>query len=390
MQEFSQLPFKRKWDYSRHSLYYLGQISSMINSIAILPLLPNYHETLLKVSLQKGARATTAIEGNTLSEDEIQKVQAGESLPPSKEYQEIEVKNILEAFNKIREDIIIGRKNDLIEPSLIKEFNLWVGKDLGVHFNGNPGKFRNTNVVVGTYKPPDHTFVPELIDKLCEFLKTEFHYRKGQKFGQAVVQSIITHVYIELIHPFGDGNGRTGRLLEYYLLMRAGNPDIASHILSNHYNDTRTEYYRQLDVANKNGGDLTSFIEYALQGFRDGLRKTINIIQYNLLTISWQKLVYDKFADVKYRGVDVFKRKRKVMLNLPIVSDLSMDDIFFHNKEVAKEYGGKSTMTLRREIEEFINLGLLVQKDNKYRANTDLLMQQTPLQKISETIVDGF
>lgn len=390
MTESAQFSFRKNWDYSKNSLYYLGQINSMINSIAIMPLLPDYHERLLNVSLQKGARATTAIEGNTLSEEDIEKIQAGGSLPPSKEYQEIEVKNILAAFNKIRDEIIIQAKNDLISAELIKKFNLWVGKDLGVHFNGIPGKFREANVIVGAYRPPNYQDVPELIDNLCEFLKSEFHFNKGQRFGQAVLQAIITHVYLELIHPFGDGNGRTGRLLEFYLLMRAGNPDIASHILSNHYNDTRTEYYRQLDKANKNGVNLTDFIEYALQGFRDGLMNTINIIQVNLLTISWQKLVYDRFADLRYRGIDVFKRKRRVLLSLPIMEDLTMDEIFFRNPELAKEYGGLSEMTLRREIEEFLKLDLIVIKDNKYRANTGLLMKQSPLRKFTDKIQDGF
>jgi len=42
-----------------------------------------------------------------------------------------------------------------------------------------------------------------------------------------------------MIHPFGDSNGRTARLIEFYILLRAGLPDMVSHILSNHYNDTR-------------------------------------------------------------------------------------------------------------------------------------------------------
>ncbi|NJN71060.1 MAG: hypothetical protein HC801_12855, partial [Nitrospira sp.] len=85
-----------------------------------------------------------------------------------------------------------------------------------------------------------------LFDRFCEWLKKEFCFDSGsQSFEDAVIQAIVTHVYLEWIHPFGDGNGRTGRLLEFYILLRAGNPDISSHILSNFYNETRAEYYRQ-------------------------------------------------------------------------------------------------------------------------------------------------
>ena len=71
--------------------------------------------------------------------------------------------------------------------------------------------------------------------------------RGKQSFQDPVIQAIVAHVYIAMIHPFGDGNGRTARLIEFYILLRAGLPDMASHILSNHYNDTRQEYYRRLD-----------------------------------------------------------------------------------------------------------------------------------------------
>ncbi|MDR3609964.1 MAG: Fic family protein [Ignavibacteriaceae bacterium] len=390
MQDFSHISFRGNWDYTKNSLYYLGQINATMSAISITPLLPDYHRQLLHISLQKGARATTAIEGNTLTEEEIEEIQNGKSLPPSKEYQEIEVKNILEAYTKIRNDIILENKSDLISPDLIKRFNYMVGKNLGEHFGGNPGQFRSRNVFVGTYKAPDYEDVPELINKLCKFLRNEFHYDKGQKFGSAIIEAIITHVYLEWIHPFEDGNGRTGRLLEFYLLLRAGNPDIASHVLSNHYNNTRIEYYRQLDKANKSG-NLSEFIEYALLGFRDGLMNIITIIQTNLLTIAWQKLVYDMFSDINYRVQNVFKRKRRTLLHLPIFKELSMDEIFFQNAELSKEYASLSKMTLKRELEEFLQMKLLVKSDgDKYRANIGLLVQQSPLRKITNNIYDGF
>jgi len=390
MDGFAHISFKKNWNYTKNSLYFLGQINSTIDAISMTPLLPDYHQQLLWVSLKKGARATTAIEGNTLTEEEIEKIQGGESLPPSKEYQEIEVKNILEAYTKIRNEIILENKSDLISPKIIKEFNFMVGKDLNKHFGGNPGHFRKCNVTVGSYRAPNYEDVPNLIDKLCDFLKNEFHYSKGQKFGEAIIQAIITHVYLEWIHPFEDGNGRTGRLLEFYLLIRAGNPDIASHILSNHYNDTKIEYYRQLDSANKTG-NLSEFIEYALLGFRDGLRNIIDVIQVNLLTISWQKLVYDMFSDINYRVVKAFKRRRKILLNLPIFQDLTIDEIFFQKAELSKEYALLSEITLKREIEEFIKMKLLLKiGDNKYRANIGLLRQQSPLRKFTDKIYDGF
>jgi Fic family protein len=287
MQDFAHISFAKNWDYTNNSLYYLGQINATINVISITPFLPDYHRKLLSISLQKSARTTTAIGGNTLTEEEIEEIQSRNLLPSRKEYQEIEVKNILEAYTKIREDIILKNKSELISPRLIKEFNNMVGKNLGEHFGGSPGQFRTRNVFARIYRLPNYEDVPELINKLCEFLNNDFRYDKGIKFGKEIIEAIITHIYLEWIHPFEDGNGRTGRLLEFYLLKRTGNPDIASHILSNHFNNTKIEYYRQLEKAIK-WGNLSEFIEYALLGFRDGLMNITGIIQTNLLTMAWQ------------------------------------------------------------------------------------------------------
>src|SRR5207249_2719503 len=115
----------------------------------------------------KGAQATTAIEGNTLTDEEIGKLKQGIKLPPSKEYQEREVRNILDAFNAILVETVYENKEQLVTQELLLRFHKLVGKDLGEHFAGIPGKFRESDVVVGTYRCPDYRDVPILIEKYC-------------------------------------------------------------------------------------------------------------------------------------------------------------------------------------------------------------------------------
>ena len=136
-----------------------------------------------------------------------------------------------------------------------------------------PGQFRTAghDVIVCPYKLSLGKDVVSLVVQLCDWLKKVFHYEDGkQNFIEQVLHAIVSHVYIAWIHPFDDGNGRTVRLIEFFLLLRAGLPNIASHILSNHYNNTREEYYRQLEQAGKEK-NLSRFIAYAVLGFRDGL-----------------------------------------------------------------------------------------------------------------------
>ncbi|MGL5892149.1 MAG: Fic family protein, partial [Bacteroidia bacterium] len=247
---------------------------------------------MLELSLMRGAQSTTAIEGNTLSEADILRIRNGERMPPSRAYQETEVRNILEAFNELLKEIIAEDHSERITPGLIMRLHKMVGKELGAHLDAIPGRFRTDNRIVGTYRCPDHEDVPQLMEQYCRWLLEEFHYPAGQSFSSVVIEAIVAHVYLEWIHPFGDGNGRTGRLLEFYILLRGGLPDIASHILSNHYNDTRPEYYRQLENASRTR-DLSDFIHYALQGLRDGLIQVLDVVQESQFSITWQKYIYD-------------------------------------------------------------------------------------------------
>jgi Fic family protein len=382
--EYKHLMFKKHWEITEKSSYYLGQCDAFVKAINFTPIMPHHYEELMKIALIKGAQATTAIEGNTLTDEEINKLLEGEKLPPSKEYQEIEVKNIINAYNELLKEVINDNVEQLVSPELLLRFHKMVGKDLGEHFNAIPGKFRNNDVIVGKYRCPDHRDVVPLINHFCNWLKDEFKFNeKIQAFSDVVIQAIVSHVYIEWIHPFGDGNGRTGRLIEFYILLRGSNPDIASHILSNHYNLTRTEYYRQLEKATLSK-DLTEFIEYALLGFRDGLEQTLRIIQGSQFESSWQKFIYDKFAEVKIVKNDVFKRRRTLALELPFYEKVTVNKIPETSIKLAKLYSNVSERTILRDLEELIQLELVVKEKNTYSPNLSMLNRMIAQSRISK------
>lgn len=85
--------------------------------------MPENRKRLLQVSLIKGAHATTAIEGNTLSIKEIEALQNGAQIPPSKEYLQKEVENIIQAFNYILNKLIVKRDIEYISSELIQHFH---------------------------------------------------------------------------------------------------------------------------------------------------------------------------------------------------------------------------------------------------------------------------
>lgn len=372
IERYPHIQFRKHWTLSEAVLYQLGQCDAIISGICEMPLRPDYHQRLLTISLIKGARATTAIEGNTLTDDEVRRVAEGQALPPSKDYQRVEVANILAAMNALLKEVADEGKTQIVSPDLIRRFHKMIGRDLGEHFDSVPGHFRDDERVVGTYRCPRHEDVPILVQRLCDWLPAEFGFARGhQSFMDAAIQAIITHVYLEWIHPFGDGNGRTGRLLEFYVLLRAGNPDIASHILSNFYNDTRPEYYRQIDRACKSR-DLSAFIEYAVLGFRDGLVETLRAIQKSQFETAWRSLIYDKFAEHKYRKQNVLKRRRELMLRMPLDRHVPTAEL----PTIAGEYTTLSPRTLLRDLTFLQELALIRFEPEGWRARTDMLTLQ--------------
>ena len=57
---------------------------------------------------------------------------------------------------------------------------------------------------------------------------------KEHATAYAILKAIFAHLYLVWIHPFGDGNGRTARLLEFHILTAASLPYPVTHLLSNY------------------------------------------------------------------------------------------------------------------------------------------------------------
>ncbi len=373
MAYFNHISFKPQWDITPKCWYMLGECEAYVKALTDIPLRPETRQNLLSVALIKGAQATTAIEGNTLSEEEIEKIHQGWSLPPSKKYQEIEVKNVLDALNHLLTEIVKEKNIQPITPEIICSFHKMIGKDLGEHLDAIPGRLREDARFVGPYKAPDHRDVPRHVKDLCSWLNKDFCSADKQSFTESIIQAIIAHVYIEWIHPFGDGNGRTGRLIEFYILLSAGLPSICSHILSNHYNLTRPEYYHHLNDSRKKR-DLSDFLFYAIQGFRDGLKETLYVIQSNQFLIYWQNYIYEVFSGIKFTKKEAFKRKRELMLNIPLDKVLTLDQITEITPSITKKYARLGRATILRDLKDLREANLLTKEGkDKYSANIGIM-----------------
>jgi Fic family protein len=345
----------------------LGEAKSKCQHVGGSLLSPAAAGELLQVYLAKGMLATTAIEGNTLSEDEVRRILNGTlELPPSREYLEREIENVLAAYN-------LGRKELLDDPGLpfsverLREFNRLILDGLELEKGVVPGEIRRHSVTVGPYRTVPAEDAEFLLARLCEWLN-------GEEFDApsdaprlaaplAIVKAVVAHLYLAWIHPFGDGNGRTARLLELQILLSAGFPVPTCQLLSNHYNQTRSEYYRQLAISSRDRNGPLSFIAYAVEGFVDQLREQLDVIWRQQFQDRWAQFVYQSFGE---RRSETDNRRLRLVLDLSrefhaTGMPVSKRRIRELSPRLAAAYATKTEKTLSRDLNAIRELRLLRQ-----------------------------
>ena len=357
----------------------LGEAQSKCEHISGVPLRPSVAKQLHMVYLAKGVLATTAIEGNTLTEAEvIEHLEGRLRLPPSKEYLAKEIDNIIIACEKITTDILIHNKAE-ISVDIIRNYNKLILDGLSLGESVAPGQIRDYSVGVGGYRAAPAEDCEYLLKKLCSWLN-EFQIPQKNRIAFGILKAVIAHIYFVWIHPFGDGNGRTARLIEFQILLEAGVPTPAAHLLSNFYNQTRTEYYRQLDKTTKTKGNISDFIIYASSGFVDQLREQLDIIRRQQWDIVWRNYVHEMFKD---QTSEAAVRQRRLALDLSFSTDESIriSKIPEISIRMAGAYAKKTKKTMVRDVNKLINMGLLERTKEGVRAKREVILAFLPARK---------
>ncbi|MGA5472552.1 Fic family protein [Streptomyces arboris] len=338
----------------------MGEALSKFDHLAGVPLQPQTAEELSRIFLSKGAHATTQIEGNTLSEEQVRRrVDHELELPPSQEYLGQEIDNVVTGYNRIVDDVV-ERRPLALTVDRITEFNKIVLKDLTKPEDAPPGTIRTTSVTVGNhYRGAPAEDCAYLLDRLCEWLDAMRKDTLGTPLERpvAVLSAILAHLYIAWIHPFEDGNGRTARLVEYQLLLQAGAPIVAAHVLADHYNKTRNAYYRELRITSERTPyQVTGLIKYALQGLVDGLRQQIEDVQAQQLGVTWVNYVHEAFHE---KNTPACTRQRQLVLDLPATwtPKASIREL---TPQLALAYADKGDKAVTRDVNALEAMGLLV------------------------------
>ena len=216
---------------------------------------------LQKDTRTRNVHASTAIEGNPLTLAQVQALEEGRTLAASGERAKREVLNYFAGLRYVEKHASAKR---ISHDHILELHRILAGK---VMDQGEAGRYRTIAVRVGRYVPPPPHDVSGLMFELLEW------WNKESTKLSPVLSSAILHHQFETIHPFADGNGRTGRALALWELYRRGFDTHHIFSVDEYYWEDRPRYYKELDAVRKAGGDLTVWLEYCAEGLHQTLER---------------------------------------------------------------------------------------------------------------------
>jgi Fic family protein len=234
----------------------------------VLQSIPNQIILLNAVSIQE-AKDSSSIENIITTHDDLYKANLDFEVSISPNVKEVQ--NYVAAMKRGFE--LVESQGLLTNQTLLKIQETLEGNNAG--FRKLPGTaLKNAQTGAVIYLPPqDPAEIQELMTNLEQFINDP----ELSDYDPLVKMAII-HFQFESIHPFYDGNGRTGRILNILYLILTGLQKLPILYLSNHIIQNKADYYRLLQGVREKG-DWESWISYMIRGVEHTAKETIQLIE---------------------------------------------------------------------------------------------------------------
>lgn len=239
---------------------YLAELKGFANSI------PNQHILINAITINE-AKDSSAIENIVTTHDSIYKVLTESGFKDSAAKEVVDYRSaIWRGYEIIKEKGFIST-NILVElQSMIEPMNYGIRKTPGTNL---------VNSVTGEiiYTPP------QIESEIRDLLKNlENYINNFEDETDPLIKMAMIHYQFESIHPFYDGNGRTGRILNVLYLVLSGLLDSPILYLSNYINKNKSDYYRLFNEFREKN-NYEDWIIYILKGIQETSKNTIDLIK---------------------------------------------------------------------------------------------------------------
>ena len=351
----------------------LDRVNDAQNRFNKMPSLPQIIDQVQEKVLASSIYSTNTIEGGQFTEQETEEILR---LDPKtiQKTEERRLTNLKEAidwikqFSQKRLQPVDGQSISL--ASVIKLHSL-VSQNLEEQHNP-AGQFRNNQpsqkTVVGnsahggTYRPPKCIEdIEYLIQAWVEWLNSPHVINQP-----AIVRACLAHYYFELIHPFWDGNGRTGRLIEMLLLEQSGYRFTSSAIWA-YYQINIHEYFTLFNACRKVADKKEplpnqAFIEFVLKGMFETINnlhdQSNNLISFLLYQTALNDAKFSKrISDRQFNLIQT------IMLVAGQTKKFLTQAELYRIPQIQVLYTGKTERTFYRDIARLVELNFLDDQD---------------------------
>jgi len=214
------------------------------------------------------------------------------------------------------------------------------------HFS-DPGEFRKSQNWIGGTRPDNASFVPPPVDEMRRALNDLEKFIHTDDAIPTVIKAGLVHAQFETIHPFLDGNGRTGRMLITFYLRKEGYLEKPVLFLSSFFKKHRKLYYEKL--FGYHNGNIFGWLDFFLDGVIEIANEAIEIV--DKITV----LRENDMIKIHTLGK---RSSESAMLVLP---KLYAQPIV--NVGIVKKWTGFTHAGAQKVIDRLIQIGILIPED---------------------------
>ncbi len=248
------MPYEPQFSITPRLLSLVEQTAALRERIQSAAVELSWIPALQKDTRTRNSHASTAIEGNPLTLEQVRALEEGRELSAVEARPKREILNYFAGLRYVEKH---AKKKTIRHEDIFGLHRLLARQ---VMDQGEAGRYRTMQVRVGRHYPPAAADVSGLMFELLDW------WNKKAPALSPVLSSSVLHYQFEWIHPFADGNGRTGRAIALWELYRRGFDSHHIFSVDEYYWQDRAAYYRALDAVREAGGDLTGWLEYGAQG----------------------------------------------------------------------------------------------------------------------------